>query len=919
MTCGLLAADSTNSPPATHTNTNASAAPSAANPFQGFLIERGFRLDLVASEPMVMDPTAMAFDENGRLFVLESPQGAGSAENQLGRVRLLQDTDGDGVFDKTTIYAAGLEGPTALVCYEGGVYVNSGNQILYLRDSRGNGVADVRREVLRGFGGATNGVQGRILITSMVWGMDERVHVGTAGHSGDIFSSNEPKRSVVLSQGNFSFDPRSLELIAESGIAATGMCFDSRGRNYVSSATEPMLQVMYDARYAGRNPFYTMPPSMLDVARGETIFQRIGATAQARQFTSATGLVIYRGSAFPLDYWENAFVIDSATRLIHRDKLKTAGIEVEAERPSNEPGFEFLSMNNGLFQPVTLANAPDGTLYVAGVLSKAATARQTNAASASLAGRIIRVAPLNFKQPAPVQMGKATTAQLVAALRDANGWHRDTASRLLYERQDKAAILPLTQLALDVRASPISRLHAIHALAGLQALSPAHLARLLTDGDERVREHSVLLSERFIGVNGRLPDVLSGLVTGLAADASPRVRCQVAFTLGQVRQPTRNQALANCLRGDPGNRWVQAAVMSSAGEGAGEIFAGLASDAGVRANEESRNLLGRLVSMVGARDQSAEATAALHAIQAIPEPELAFSLALSLSDSLQRLDSSLASVDVQGALEALYARAMQVASDPTASENLQMAAIQLLQTSRYADVQVAVSLLQRWQTLSPLMRMDAVVAMLARPERTGVLLTGLESRVIPFSDLTSVQIRFLLSNRDPAIRQRALSLFGAYAMQDRRRVVNQYSGTLQLSGSSERGHGIYEARCALCHQDSGDGNPIGIDLADSDHMSREQLFVKILDPNRNLPRDSAQSVVVTKDGATFMGFIAEKDGKSITLCQPNGESCVVGRKNIVLQDSLGVSAMPEGLEAGLTAQDLADLLEYLKPSSGAAR
>jgi putative heme-binding domain-containing protein len=571
------------------------------------------------------------------------------------------------------------------------------------------------------------------------------------------------------------------------------------------------------------------------------------------------------------------------------------------------------------FQPAQLANAPDGTLYIVGVMREPPTARKTNSPAGSLAGRIIRVAPANFKQPAQVPLGNATTAQLVGLLRNPNGWQRDTAARLLCQRQDKAAILPLAQLALETQASPISRLHAFYTLASMRALAAAHLARALTDADERVREHAVLLSERFIGPGGNLPDILSGPLLGLAGDLSPRVRCQVAFTLGQFKHPARNRALADCLRRDPGNRWIQTAVMSSAGGGSGEILAVLAADGNVRANEGTRELMRQLVMTIGAQNQPPESAAALNAIQSIPEDELAFSLALALSDSLQRVNSSLVSLDVEGALRPLYERAIQAAENPGGPENLQMLAIRLLQTSRFADVQVAVNLMQRWPTLSPLMRLDAIVAMLARAERAAILLAGLERGVIPSAEITSVQMRFLLSHRDPIIRARALAVFGARAMAQRQPVVNRYYPALRMGGVAERGHGIYETRCALCHQSGGDGNPIGMSLANSARLSREQMFIKILDPNRNLPRNSAQAILETKDGATLMGFVTEQNEKSITLCQPNGAGRVVGRQNIVSQDTLGISAMPEGLEAGLSAQDLADLIEYLKPAGSAAR
>src|SRR5262245_23326464 len=150
--------------------------------FSGFHIEPGFRLELAAGEPMVTAPVAIAFDENGRLFVAEIPDywDRGDAKPRLGRVRVLEGMNDAGAFQTSTVYAEDLHWPSALACYAGGVFVAAAPDIFYFKDSKGDGAVDLSKIVLTGFGG-TNKLVTTALPNSFTWGLDNRVHGVTAG------------------------------------------------------------------------------------------------------------------------------------------------------------------------------------------------------------------------------------------------------------------------------------------------------------------------------------------------------------------------------------------------------------------------------------------------------------------------------------------------------------------------------------------------------------------------------------------------------------------------------------------------------------------------------------------------------------------------------------------------------------------
>ena len=153
------------------------------NALSTFQIRPGFRLELAAAEPLVMDPIAMSFDEDGRLYVIEMRDYSERRHMKMGRVRLLEDTDGDGQFDQSNIFAENLAWPTAVICYEGGVFVGATPDIFFLKDTDGDRKADVRQLVFTGFAEGQEKLNVQGLMNSFNWGLDNRIH-GVAGLNG---------------------------------------------------------------------------------------------------------------------------------------------------------------------------------------------------------------------------------------------------------------------------------------------------------------------------------------------------------------------------------------------------------------------------------------------------------------------------------------------------------------------------------------------------------------------------------------------------------------------------------------------------------------------------------------------------------------------------------------------------------------
>src|ERR1043166_6767923 len=362
------------------------------NVMKTFQVKKGFHLEIAAAEPLVVDPIEVCFDENGRLFVVEMRDYSEMSDvtPHLGRIRMLEDTNGDGTFDKATIYVDDLPWPTAVFCYDGGIFVAATPDILYCKDTDGDGKADVRKIVYTGYGAGKDRLNMQALVNCLRWGLDNRIHGQTAGNGGLVQRPDPPGGPPLdLNGRDFYFDPRTLIMKAEAGGGQYGLCFDDRGRKFVCSNSRHIMTFMYDVRYAERNPFYAMPAPLVDIpvdgpaaevyrTSPEEAWRVIrtkwrvagiapgpieGGGRASGYFTSATGITIYRGDAFPPGYAGDAFICDVGSNLIHRKKVRPQGVGLLAERPADEQKVEFITSKDLWFRPVELANAPDGCLY----------------------------------------------------------------------------------------------------------------------------------------------------------------------------------------------------------------------------------------------------------------------------------------------------------------------------------------------------------------------------------------------------------------------------------------------------------------------------------------------------------------------------------------------------------------------------
>jgi putative heme-binding domain-containing protein len=786
--------------------------------------------------------------------------------------------------------------------------------------------------------------------------LDNRIHSASGGVAAFVPQSEAQNAPLAhLTEADFSFDPRALTIHAEAGPGQSGLTFDNLGRKFICDPTRPLRSPRYESRYIERNPFFAPPPQMLDLVSPATTIYRFRwgnspapitagnpatnelahAEAQttnglaAAWLTNAQGCVIYRGNAFPSNYVGNAFIIDPSAHVVHRAVLRNAGLDITAARALDEKNTEFVLCTNTAFCPTQIINGPDGALYLA------------DKQDGHDRGRIYRIVPLDFQQPPPPRLGKATTYSLIATLSHPNGWNRDTAARLLYERRDATAVVPVANL-LTVARSPLTRAAALHVLDGLGALTPARILTGLQDPDERVREHAVLLCEQ-LSPGRTIPDDVWNRLASLTIDPSLRVRYQLAFTLGELRRPEAVRVLTGLFMQTPDNVWMQAAILSSLGDDAASFLANLTNDPRVRGSAVGGEFLRRLVTMIGVRDRAQDGARVLNYIsQAQLDPQSALALLNCLGDGLRQSGSSLGLLDSQDICGKYYALASEAVANYATFAQIQLEAIRLLGVGpytlagvgdflllpfdtgepepmqaaaidalgRFDDPRIALNLLQRWNALSSALRNRAVDALLARTNRVETVLTALETGRINSATLSATQINFLRTHRDRSLSERAIRLFGPVRRQ-RPEAVRQFRPALGIKGVADRGREVFVARCATCHQRDPAGQAIGPDLSSAKTYGKQWILMAILEPNSEIRNDYMTQVVETAAGENLVGLLREENALTITLKQLNGREVVLPRDNIQYLQAQSWSLMPVGMETGLTPKDMASLLEYI--------
>jgi putative membrane-bound dehydrogenase-like protein len=919
-------------------------------------------IQLVACEPEVIDPVAIRFDEYGRLWVVEMrdyPNGPAEGVLPQSQIRLLADRDGDGRYETSQVFADELLFANGIQPWRGGLIVTLAGEVAYLKDTDGDGRADLHETWYRGF---TQG-NPQLRANHPRFGLDNRISIANGLMGGVVENLRDPGRPPVeISGRDFRFEPLAGDCEAISGNGQFGNTSDEFGRRFVCSNRQPLDHVVLENRYLKRNPLAGIPAVLQPVvAAGEQshVYPLTKAwttsNLHAGQFTAACGIEIDRGSALGIEYRGCSFTCEPTGSLVHRERISAHGASFKGEPAT--PGREFLASRDSWFRPVNLEWGPDGALYVVDMYRAVIEHPQympeelqqrPDQRLGDDRGRIYRVVPKGLSLQLPGALSTASTTELVERLKHEHAWQRETAARLLYERQDKSAVKPLAD-SLRGAYSPSCKVASLAALSGLKALTAEHLLTALGDAEARVREYAVLQSEDLLSAN----ELLRHRIIELANDSDARLRFQITLSLGG-ESSDEYAPLAKISRRDAADSWVRSAVSLATPAAMEPIVRDILAPKnlpGVEADDPRILLVRQLSEVVGARRDPVDFEIRAKGIQP-PETTTIASLAMlcGVADGCARRGQPflefVASLpdpkQVSDFINAAFGHAVRIACDSNRSESDRTLALELLahatipsatqaclavlqssdsqklrsQAARslagHPQSDLADVLLATYPYQSPAVRTAILESLCMQSTSALALLEAVRAKMPLPTELGAGVIARLQQHRDEKVRSLAADVLKFEIPAERKAVLADYQRSLELKPDVPAGKSLFRQHCSTCHHIGDVGVDVAPDISDSRVKTAAQLLTDILNPNQAIDNNYVSYTVVMNDGNVHTGLIAAETASSVTLRQPENKTITVLRADIETLRSSGVSLMPEGFEKHLTHQQLADLIGFVK-------
>lgn len=943
---------------------------SAADSIGKMHVKDGFEIELVVSEPLVKDPIAIAWGPDGKLWVVEMadyPLGKNGRMDPSGRVVYLESTHGDGKYDKRTVFAENLNFPNGILPWRKGVIVTAAPEILYLEDTTGSGKADKKEVLYTGFTEANP----QLRINCPTDGLDNWIYLANGLGSRGVARSVKTGAEIKPGGHDVRIRPDEGSIELETGISQYGRRMDDWGNWMGVDNSNPVREFVMPERYANRNSAVQLPkgadeaglppnPKVYPVSPGQ---KRYGYAffAQSGHFTSACSILPYRDnllfdSAAAQSGTDQVFVCEPAHNLVQHLVLKPSGTSFVAERAEDEPFNEFLASEDVWSRPVFLANGPDGALWMVDMYRffidhpdfLPPEGREDMRPFYRLGddmGRIYRIYPKGKHPRSIPRLDRLDTAQLVTALESPSGWQRDLIRMMLAWRNDPAAVAPLEHL-VQSSADPLTRMHAMCALDGLGKLSAELVEHALSDFSPPVRRQALQLAE----IRAKDAPQLIDAAIKLVNDPSPMVRLQLAFTLGEWDSPQAGKALAAIAAQADDDPYLSAAVMSSASHHYDAIADGLiaANKAGPITREllamalarDNRDLAARLLAPVltphdGKYDLDqlrsfaqfdaglAQHRTSLSKLTGAKKDALSDRLgeaaAMFAAARKYAVDSGRLDEQRVGAV-ALLGRQEDRADDdfkllnsllaPTTPAAVETAAIRAI--TRYDRPDVPSVLVRGWKDYPLAVRSAVLDAMLSREPWTYAFLQRIEARDLPATDVDPIRRERFTRNNSQRVRELAEKVIGAGSALSRTKVIEEFHDVYSLSGDAKRGAKVFSTVCVTCHHLAGMGNEIGPNLQSVANWKADALMTAILDPSLSAEPRYLSYNCTLDTGEVVYGLLVRESAAGVVMKELDAKEHTIPRRQVKSLECTNRSLMPDGLEATIDHQQMADLIKFLQ-------
>lgn len=541
-------------------------------------VRPGFRVELVACEPVVIDPIAFDWGADGRLWVVEMrdyPLGMDGHGKPGGVVKLLEDTDGDGRYDRAVPFLENVPFPSSIMAWGKGALVATAPDILYAEDTNGDGRADVRKALFSGF--VEGNQQHRV--NGFDWGLDGWIYAANGDSGGKIVSA-ATGRTMSISGRDLRFHPETGEMETVSAQTQYQRRRDDWGNWFGNNNPCWLWHVTVPERYLRRNPKVAVRRVIEMLANYEDstrVFPVSPAMVRPNQpwsqnhVTSGSCASPYRDDWYGPEYANSVFICEPVHNAIHREVLEPKGAGFSSHRATGEERSEFFASTDNWCRPTMVKTGPDGALYVADMyrfviehpewIAPEMLARLDLKAGTDR-GRIYRVVPEGKPRRKIPDLTRLDGTELAAAMDSPSGWQRDHVQQLLLARKaDARGVSAKLESLLSVAHAPEVRIQALATLGLLGQLSQDRLLPMLADPSPWVRCEALRQSESRVAAG----EPVFRAVSALLGDSSGAVRLQLAFTLGawppEVAEPTLRELAARAATDD--DELLRIAVLTS--------------------------------------------------------------------------------------------------------------------------------------------------------------------------------------------------------------------------------------------------------------------------------------------------------------------------------------------------------------------
>ncbi|MBA4148145.1 MAG: c-type cytochrome [Verrucomicrobia bacterium] len=937
----------------------------------------GFKATLFAGEPDILQPIAFCFDDRGRLWVAEGHTYPIRAKDGEGRDRIIvfEDTDGDGKFNKRTVFIEKLNLVSGLEYGFGGVWVGAAPHLLFIPVQEGDvpKPAGEPKVMLDGWGWQDT----HETLNTFLWGPDGWLYgchgVFTHSNVGKPGASDSERTKINAGIWRYHPTKQVFEVFSEGMSNPWGLDYDEHGQFFAEACVIPHLfHMIQGGRYHRQAGTHFNPYIFDDI---KTCADHVhyagnkGPHAGNNRSDAAggghahAGLMIYQGDNWPEEYRGNIFIGNIAGQRINMDIPERKGSGFVATHAPDPINF-----NDSWSQVINFRTGPDGAVYFIDWYDKQQCHNNNPNDHDRSNGRIYKI---SYGEPKfeKVDLQKLSDEKLMKLLASRNNWQARHAQRILQERHKdpKGKVASGLIKMLNGNVPTDQKLRALWTLSSIGSLSQQLGIKLYKNTDEYVRAWTVQLLIEGSRSSSDLVAIGNELVRMAREDKSPIVRLYLASALQRLPVDQRwdvLEALYNHSE-DAGDHNIPLMVWYAA-----EPLAALDTKRALLMAEKAKlpNILSFTVRRTAALGTPEAMATIVESLKRVSETQKTIDILTGLNTALrgqrsvamprgwEELESKLASnsnPEIRAQLQALsltfgssgaLASLRNTVLDKNADTNTRRVALEsllgakpadmasLLQAllsepglrgtalrglAAYDDSQTAAKIVQAYNSFDPGEKRDALNTLVSRIGFAKNLVQAVAEEKVPKQDLSADLIRQLRALKNEELNKDLEKVWGAVreASADKQKEIAKFRQIFRAGGSqpgdASRGRAVYDRACAQCHILFDVGGTVGPDLTGSSRGDLEYILENMVDPNAVIPNDYRTSTIDTKDDRVITGIVKKQDDKSVTIVTAN-ETLVIPRDEIASIHQSELSMMPEGLLDPLNDQEVRDLIYYLR-------